>query len=310
MPRNSFYHTQKIFFLVKTWITIQKVIRTCVICKIRNCQLKQKIIAPIPDLMDCRIPDTSKPCFETCYYDIAGPFHIVDNQIERKMYYLLVSCSRSRACHIEMIASRNTNDVLKAFKCFFSRRGYPTQMIADRESSFIRNSKEINRLFHNADKSNICSELGYHGIDFKFNFSYCAQYQSLAERIHRIVKRALETKLIRQRASIFEFHTYLCMIEHMINSRPISTIRTSSTDDFQTISPFQLMTGHNLRPIIPPYKTHKGYKIDELKTTRDVAKHMKFQDIQITKFWNFFSNLISRVYKLTAGKSILQGKLK
>ena len=114
----------------------------------------------------------------------------------RKMYYLLVSCSRSRACHIEMIGSRSTSDVMKAFKCFFSRRGYPTTMIADRESSFIRSSKEINKLFHIADKSSVASEMNSYGIEFEFNFSHCDQHQSLAERIHRIVKLALETKLI------------------------------------------------------------------------------------------------------------------
>lgn len=87
-------------------------------------------------------------------------------------------------------------------------------MIADRESSFIRSSKEINKLFHNADKSNVASEMKSLGIEFKFNFSHCAQYQSLAKRMQRIVKHALEKTLVRQKANIFEFHTYLFMIEH------------------------------------------------------------------------------------------------
>ena len=48
------------------------------------------------------------------------------------------------------------------------------------------------------------------------------------------------------------------------------------------------MTGHSLRPILPPYRTRKDFKVDELKTSKDVAKHLKFQDVQITRFWKFF----------------------
>ena len=42
--RTVFYHTQKMFYQLKGWKTIQKVIRSCVICKIRNCQMKNRIV--------------------------------------------------------------------------------------------------------------------------------------------------------------------------------------------------------------------------------------------------------------------------
>ena len=115
--RTVFYHTQKMFYLLKGWKTIQKVIRSCVICKIRNCQMKNKTVAPIPELLPCRYPDISKQCFDISFYDIAGPFYISDNDMVRKMYYLLITCSRSRAVHIEMIGSRSTSNVLKSSQC-------------------------------------------------------------------------------------------------------------------------------------------------------------------------------------------------
>ena len=96
--------------------------------------------------------------------------------------------------------------------------------------------------------------------------------------MHRIVNRALETKLIRQKANIVEINTYSCLIKHMIKSLPASTIRTSSTDDFQTVNSFQLMTEHSVRRFLPPYRTRKDYKVDELQKSNDVARHFKFQD--------------------------------
>ena len=115
-------------------------------------------------------------------------------------------------------------------------------MIADREGGFIRAGKEINRLYHTIDKRKIASALTPSGIEFRFNFSYASNYQGLVERLHRIVNAALETKMIRERPSITEFHTHLCTIEHILNSRPLSTIRTRSTEEFQTVSAFQLFT--------------------------------------------------------------------
>merc|ERR1711873_278528 len=81
-----FYHNQKMFYLLKGWKTIQKVIRSCVICKIRNCQMKNKTIAPIPELLPCRHPDISKQCFDVSFYDIAGPFYISDPQYRRMIH--------------------------------------------------------------------------------------------------------------------------------------------------------------------------------------------------------------------------------
>lgn len=77
-------------------------------------------------------------------------------------------------------------------------------------------------------------------------------------------------------------------MEHILNSLPLSTIRTSSTDDFQTVDAFQLFTGHSHEPISPPYRIGQNYHIDQLKTATHVAKHLKFLDAQLTKLWNFF----------------------
>ena len=124
-------------------------------------------------------------------------------------------------------------------------------MISDQEAGFIRASKEIKRILDTKDKrKNIVSELASLGVVFKFNHSLSPQLQSLAERIHRIVKNALNSKMIREKPNIFEFHTYLCVIEHILNSRPLARdIRTTATEEFQTVDAFQLMTGASLKPI-------------------------------------------------------------
>ena len=194
----------------------------------------------------------------------------------------------SRCSHIEMLASRKTTDVLIALKCFFARKGFPKLMISDREASFIRSGKELKRLNDTIDKSKLVSAVAPQGVQFKFNFSYSPNYQALVERLHKIVKDGLKTKMIRNKPTISEFHHHLCTMEHILNSRPLSTIRTSSTDAFQTVDAFQLFTGHPHNPIVPPYRTNQNYFIEQLKTAQHVAKHLKFMDIQLSKLWSFF----------------------
>ena len=77
-------------------------------------------------------------------------------------------------------------------------------------------------------------------------------------------------------------------MEQILNSRPLSTIMTSSSEDFQTIDAFQLSTGHPNQAIVPPYQVGQNYFIERLKTAKHVAKYLKFLDVQLTKLWTLF----------------------
>ena len=236
--KTTLYHMQKMFYIIKAWKTTERVLLQCVLCKHRKCQTKNEIVAPIPDLMMCRNPSTQRRCFTTCFWDIAGPLYISDNKKDQKYYYLLITCAMSRCSHIEILASRKTTDVLIALKCFFARKGFPKLMISDREASFIRSGKELKRLNDTIDKSKLVSAVAPQGVQFKFNFSYSPNYQALVERLHKIVKDGLKTKMIRNKPTISEFHHHLCTMEHILISRPLLAIRTSSTDAFQTTDVF------------------------------------------------------------------------
>ena len=175
-----------------------------------------------------------------------------------------------------------------ALKCFFARKCYPIFIISDRESSFIREGNALKRLHDTVQKDKLVPELAPQGVKFKFKFSYTPNYQALVEQLHRIVKERSKRKLIKHKPTIPKFHNHLCIIKHILNSRPVSTIRTSSSDNFQTVDAFQLLTGRSHQPIVPPYIVGQNYFIEQLKIAKHVAKHLKFLDIQLTKLWNFF----------------------
>lgn len=105
----------------------------------------KEFVGAFVDLFPYSNPDISKECFDISFLDIAGPLCILDNDKVRKLYHLLVLRSRPRSCHIELFGS--TSDVLKGFKCLFSRRSYPSQLIADHKRSCIRSSKKLRIYF-------------------------------------------------------------------------------------------------------------------------------------------------------------------
>lgn len=80
------------FYLLKGRKTIQKVIRSCVICKTRKYQMENSAVAPVPDLLPYMNPDISEKYFDVSFYDIAYPFYVFDNDTVRKLYSLLVTC--------------------------------------------------------------------------------------------------------------------------------------------------------------------------------------------------------------------------
>ena len=113
--------------------------------------------------------------------------------VEYKMYYLMFSDAVSRMTHIEWSHSRYAHDIIKALKCFFSRRSTPRLMISDNEGAFQRSGKEVKRLFTQEEKSRILGEMASLGVEFKFKYEYSPHYNSLCERIHAIANKMTES---------------------------------------------------------------------------------------------------------------------
>ena len=77
-----------------------------------------------------------EPPFTYCGVDLFGPFVICSKLKELKCYGVIFTCLCSRAIHIGIAYSLETDSFLLALRRFTGRRGNIQQMRPDNESNF------------------------------------------------------------------------------------------------------------------------------------------------------------------------------
>ena len=84
--------------------------------------------------------------------------------------------------------------------------------------------------------------------------------------------------------SVFQFHTAMCQIEGILNSRPLAAL-SEDEDDLLAITPAMLLTGfkHRLFPVL------SGRKPAELAVSRDPVQRYRYLQSLISKFWEEWS---------------------
>ncbi|XP_053402584.1 uncharacterized protein LOC128557935 [Mercenaria mercenaria] len=115
----------------KYWIihglqTVKSVLSQCITCKR---QLQRPEVQQMSDLPEERLtPDM--PPFTYVGVDYFGPMFVKSGRKHYKRYGCLLTCLTSRAVHLEIAHSLDTDSFLCALQRFISRRGRPTRFSA------------------------------------------------------------------------------------------------------------------------------------------------------------------------------------
>ena len=127
--------------------------RECNECKTRKKKLGNQVMAPLPQ---CRLRFTFRP-FDQCSVDYAGPFITIQGRgkARQKRYLCLFTCLATRAVHLEMAWSLDTESFLNAFTRFTSRRGAPTEVVSDNGTNFVGAVNELRYLVGKLDQDQI-----------------------------------------------------------------------------------------------------------------------------------------------------------
>ena len=78
----------------------------------------QQIIADLP-----KDQVKEAPPFTYCSVDLFGPFFVKERRSEMRRYEALFTCLASRAVHIEVVASMETDSFIMALQKVIARRG-------------------------------------------------------------------------------------------------------------------------------------------------------------------------------------------
>ena len=133
----------------------------CVICRKLSGRIGRQMMADLPK-DGCE----EAPPFTYCTVDMFGPFTVRVKRSDMKCYGAMFTCLASRAVHIEVTHSLDTDSFIQALRRLIARRGNVRQIRSDNGSNFVGAEQELLKTFSEMDHNKIENFLQDHGGDW------------------------------------------------------------------------------------------------------------------------------------------------
>ncbi|XP_064637073.1 uncharacterized protein LOC135493580 [Lineus longissimus] len=211
----------------------------CNFCKRRKARIVNQVVAPLPK---SRVTQPLR-AFTVTSVDYAGPFLTKQSRrVQTKRWLCLFTCHASRALHLEMAYSMNTDSFLNAFHRFVNRRGVPLEMTSDNGSNFVGANRELMELITQLDRDKIVRETAGQGVKWTFFPPLGPHFGGLHESLVKSAKRAIKAILERADITDEELQTAFTGAEALLNSRPL-TYQSADARDEMPLTPNHFLHG-------------------------------------------------------------------
>ena len=131
---------------------------------------------------------------------------------------------------------------------FVSRRGTPTIIWSDNGTNFVGAEKKLRENIEKWNTTNIAVELAHKGNKWRFNPPSAPHQGGIWERLVRSFKRVLYKILGTRRLTDEVLSTTFCLVEHALNSRPL-TLVSADLSDLGAITPNHFLLGSQARSL-------------------------------------------------------------
>ena len=239
------------FWVIGGTSAVASKIANCVTCRKLRGTVQEQKMADLPE-------DRLKPAppFTYCAVDYCGPWHIKEGRKEVKKYVALFTCMASRAVHLEVSNTLETDSFLNALRRFICRRGPVRQLRSDQGTNFIGAKRELREALQSMDQSKISAQLLKENCDwitFKMNPPSASHAGGVWERQIRTIRSVLSALLEKSASSLDgeSFHTLICETEAIVNSRPLTVDNLSDPESPSPLTPNHILT-MKTKPVLPP----------------------------------------------------------
>ena len=215
---------------------IKTVLSKCMLCKKQLARQGEQIMASLPS--DRISPD--QPPFTNVGVDFFGPILTKIGRSYHKRYGCIFTCLASRAVHLELAGSLETDSFICALRRFISRRGKPLKIRSDNGTNLVGSEKEIKAALNELNTSTINKYLSQYMIQFEFNPPTASHMGGVWERMIRSTKRILRTLLKEQKVNEETLITILTEVEMILNDRPI-TQTSDDPKDLEALTPSHIL---------------------------------------------------------------------
>lgn len=236
---------KNLYWMPKMNLFIKKTINNCLWCRRRKAKPIQPKMGPLPNE---RFYTFQKP-FTAVGIDYFGPFYTKDGRNTsgrytkclRKRYGVLFTCLTTRAIHVEIAHSLNTDSCIMAIRRMMSRRGEIKVIWSDNGTNFRGAARELLEALEELNEHKIKSSLANNGIDWNFIPANAPNFGGYWERLVGCFKRAIESVLsVDSNPTDETLRTVFCEAEHLVNSRPYY-LESDDPDDALGLCPNDIL---------------------------------------------------------------------
>ena len=213
------------------------VVRKVVAKVIKDCTICQRLQTNATNQKNGRCPRRKSRNVYTI-----GPFYVRQGRKEIKQYGILFLCLASRAIHLEVLHTVETDSFLNAYRQFVLR-GPVKELQCDRRANICGAGTELERCLKEMDQAKIKAELLKESCDwleFKFNLPKASHMGGTWEKQFRPVWNVF----LHQNGS--QLHeesllTFMCEAESIVYSLPLSVDNLGLPDSLEPLTPNHLL---------------------------------------------------------------------
>jgi len=235
----------------KFWVVgLRKLLRSikfhCVGCRKLDHVLQKQYMGQLPAY---RLKPA--PAWSYTSLDLFGPFDIKGEANKRsrsKGWGVIFTCMLSRAVHLDLSTSQDTESFLLVLRRFISIRGSPVKLRSDPGSQLEAADKEMQQAMSNLSGKLLAEFSVVNHIDWDFGPSDGPWHNGCTESLIKSVKKSLKIVVGEQVLSFSEMQTALFEVASLVNERPIGRHPTVA-DDGVYLSPNDLLLARSSNKI-------------------------------------------------------------
>ena len=222
---------RRTYWIIRGRSCIRNVLRGCMTCRKREPVACQQQMADLP-------PDrvSAGGVFRQIGIDMYGPIMVKRGRAQAKRYGCLFTCLATRAVHVEIAHSLDTDSFIQCLQRFVSRRGRPRMIRCDQGRNFIGAERELREELEALNDKTVQDFMNQEGIEWKFNPPYASMAGGVWERMIRSIRRVIAGISTQQVLTDEGLLTITAMAESIVNNRPI-TPNSADANDLNALSP-------------------------------------------------------------------------
>ena len=205
--------------------------------------------------------------------DFAGPIkYALKSKREAKAYLVLYACSLTRALHLDLVKSLDTQEFIVSLKRFIARRGRPEIIYSDNATTFQAAGKWIQHIRKDEKLNDLLASLA---IEWRFSLGRAPWWRGQFERLIGVFKNAFYKSIGNGFLSCTELEELVLDIEVTISNRPLSYLE----DDIElpVLTPNAIL--HTNPTYLPELERHRI-------PDKDLRKRAKFLLKCKQEMWN------------------------